>query len=115
MENQQTNQTHPANQVPLPNASAVLILGVLSIILCWCQGIIGLILGIAALIIANKDLALYEASPGRFTQNSYSNVKTGRTIAIIGLVLAASFIFMLIFGLLFLGLNFALLPWEMSM
>ena len=30
----------------LPNATAVLVLGVLSLVFCWCYGIIGLVLGI---------------------------------------------------------------------
>ena len=114
MENQQNIQSqNNVNKVPLPNANAVLVLGIASIILCWCQGIIGLILAIVALVLANRDLALYDTNPERYSESSYNNLKSGRTIAIIGLVLAAVFMFMLIIGLLFLGLNFAILPWEM--
>lgn len=100
-------------QKPLPNASVVLVLGIVSIVLCWCHGIIGLILAIVALVLANKDLALYHQNPGMYTLSSYNNVKSGRTIAIIGLVLAGVFLFFMIIGLLFLGLNFAMFPWEM--
>jgi len=102
-----------SGQLPLPNATVVLVLGISSIVLCWCQGIVGLIMAIIALVLANKDIALYEAEPERYTEGSYNNLKTGRTVAIIGLVLAAVFMFMLIIGLLFLGLNFAIFPWEM--
>ncbi len=111
--NQQINPDQSSNQVPLPNATTVLVLGIGSIILCWCQGIVGLIMAIIALVIANRDLALYYAAPQQYTESSYSNLKTGRTIAIVGLVLAAVFTFMLIIGLLFMGLNFALMPWDM--
>lgn len=109
METQQQNLTR---QVPLPNSTAVLVLGISSIILCWCQGIVGLILAVVALVLANRDLALYTTNPQNFTLNSFSNIKTGRTIAIIGLVLAGIFLFSIIIGLLFLGLNFALFPWD---
>jgi hypothetical protein len=99
-------------QTPLPNASAVLTLGIVSVVLCWCHGIIGLVLAIVALVLAGKDLALYNTNPAAYTPASYSNVKAGRNIAIIGLILAGVFLFFLIIALLFLGLNFALFPWD---
>lgn len=110
MENLNTTENQ---QINLPNATVVLTLGIISIAICWCHGFVGLILAIAALVLANKDLALYYNYPGKYTQNSYNNVKTGRTVAIIGLVLAGVFLFVLIISFLFLGLNFALFPWEM--
>lgn len=105
----------PVNQSPinLPNSSAVLTLGILSIVLCWCHGILGMIMAIIALVLANRDLALLESNPDMYTQNSINNVKTGRTVAIIGLILAVAFLFILIISLIFLGFNFALFPWEM--
>ncbi len=58
MEN--TNVTTPqqseVTQIPLPNATTVLVFGIISIVLCWCHGIFGLILAIIALVLANKDL-----------------------------------------------------------
>lgn len=111
--NSKPSNQMPAVQVPLPNAQPVLVLGIISIILCWCHGIIGLVLAIIALVLANKDLALYNSDPQKYTPGSYSNLKSGRTIAVIGLVLAGLFLFMLLIGLFFMGLNFALFPWEM--
>jgi len=105
-------QQNFSQQVPLPNATAVLVLGISSIVLCWCQGIVGLILAIIALVLANKDLNLYHTNPNNFTISSYNNVKTGRTISIIGMVIAAIFLFGILIGLLFLGVNFALFPWD---
>jgi hypothetical protein len=58
-------------------------------------------------------MALYDQNPELYTQSSYNNLKSGRTIAIIGLVLAGIFLFMMIIGLLFWGLNFAMYPWDM--
>ena len=110
MENKVATQNTKIN---LPNSSAVLTLGILSIVLCWCHGIVGIIMAIIALVLANRDLVLYNADPEKYSVNSYNNLKTGRTVAIVGLILAALFLFMLIISLFFLGLNFALFPWEM--
>ena len=110
MENDISPQGSTTN---LPNSSAVLTLGILSIVLCWCHGILGIIMAVIALVLANRDLALYHANPGKYAITSYNNVKTGRTVAIIGLALAGLFLFMLIISFIFLGLNFALFPWEM--
>ncbi len=37
----------------LPNATAVLVLGILSLVFCWCYGFVGLVLGILAVAIAS--------------------------------------------------------------
>ncbi len=76
MDQQTNNQIQP----PLPNATAILVLGILSIVICFITGII-------ALIMAKKEMALYESNPGMYSAASYNNVKTGRICAIIGLVL----------------------------
>ena len=113
MENAQENSApQSTRQVSLPNSSTILTLGIVSVVLCWCHGVVGLVLAIVALVLASKDMALYNANPGAYTPTSYSNVKSGRNIAIIGLVLAGVFLFFLIIALLILGLNFALFPWE---
>lgn len=91
--NDQLNTT----QSPLKNATAVLVLGILSILGCFCYGIIGLILGIIALVLAGKDMKLYNANPEAFTAGSYSNLKAGRVCAIIGVILSSLyFIFFMI-------------------
>jgi len=70
----------------LPNASAVLVLGILSIVGCVCYGIPGLVLSIIALVLYNKDIQLYRINPSLYTESSYSNLKAGRVCAIIGLI-----------------------------
>jgi uncharacterized membrane protein len=70
----------------LPNATAVLVLGILSILTCWCYGIIGLILGIIALFLAKSDLKLYRANPQDYI--NYQNLNIGRILAIIGIALS---------------------------
>jgi M penetrans paralogue family 26 len=74
----------------LPNATTVLVLGILSILTCCCWGFIGLTLGIVALIIAKKDIALYTENPEQY--EGYSNINTGRILAIIGIVLSSIYL-----------------------
>lgn len=79
----------------LPNATAVLVLGILSLPLCCCYGI-GAVLGIIALVLARKDMALYRENPELYS--NYSNLNTGRILAIIGIVLGVIGIGLAIFG-----------------
>ena len=72
-------------QERLPNSTLILVLGILSILTCCCYGVLGLILGIIALVMANKATALYMENPEQYT--GYQNVKTGKLLAIIGIVL----------------------------
>ncbi|MES2447832.1 MAG: CCC motif membrane protein [Bacteroidota bacterium] len=109
---QQQNPFPPQNggmgfngmQQPLPNATIVLILGILSILTCCCfYGIIGLVLSIVALVLSKKDRALYAFSMGSYTEGSFKNLNAGRVCAIIGLILniiilLASVIFIAVFG-----------------
>ncbi len=68
----------------LPNATAVLILGILSILGC-CFYAVGIIFSIIALVMAKKDMALYALNPEAY--DNYGNLKTGRILAIIGLII----------------------------
>lgn len=73
-------------QRKLPNATTSLILGIISFIACCLSsGIGGVILSGIALYLTNKDRKLYFEDPEGY--DNYSQVKTSRTIAIIGLVL----------------------------
>ncbi len=74
-------------QQSLPNATTVLVLGILSIVTCCCYGVIGLILAIVAMVLSGKDKALYNANPSVYTESSFKNLNAGRVCAIIGLVL----------------------------
>jgi len=70
----------------LPNGTAVLILGIASILTCCCWGI-GIILGIVALVIAKKDMILYYENPELYS--NYPNINTGRILSIIGIILGS--------------------------
>ena len=97
-------QNYQQTQNSLPNAVAILVLGILSIVLC---GIIGLVLGIVALSLSNKDKALLEQAPGNYTISSANNMKAGRTCAIIGVSLSAVATVFLIIYLVFVGALFS--------
>lgn len=85
----------------LPNATAVLVLGILSLVSCCCFGIFGFIFSVIALLLAKKDLKLYQENPQNYT--NYSNLKTGRIIAIIGLVLSTLFMLKIGYGIYEVG------------
>ncbi len=108
-------------QQALPNATAVLVLGILSIVTCCCfYGIISLILGIIAVILSKKDMALYFANAGMYTEGSYKNLKAGRVCAIIGLVFSAIIIItciivVAIFGVDMLRDQEAMKEWILQM
>jgi len=73
----------------LPESTAVLVLGILSIVGAFCYGIIGLILGIIAVAMAIKPERLYKAEPGRYTASSYNNMRAGKICGIVGICLSA--------------------------
>ena len=79
----------------VPNSTAVLVLGILSIVTCWLYGIIGLILGIIAIVLHKKDKALYQTNPSSYAE-SFKNSKAGFVCAIIGVSLSALFVIYLI-------------------
>ncbi len=69
----------------LPSTGVVIGLGIASILLCWCYGVLGLILATVAIIIAGNSKKLYDQNPENYS--NYGSLKTGKIIAIIGLVL----------------------------
>lgn len=90
----------PAN---LPNATASLVLGIISIVGAFCYGIVGVICGIIGLVLANKDRKAYQASPELYSASSYSTSNAGRTCSIIGLILGGLFVLIMIFYFIFFG------------
>ena len=87
----------------LPNATAVLVLGIVSIVTCFCYGFIGLTCGIIALYLAGKDKRLYAHSPASYTPSSYNNLKAGRVCALIGVILSAIYLAIIIVYLVIFG------------
>jgi hypothetical protein len=109
-------------QRPLPNATAVLVMGIISIPVCFCYitfGIVGIVLGVISIILANKDLKAYNENPNAYTRQSISNLKGGRVCAIVGLSLnALCFVLMVIYIIWIIMVFgtmaefFAKLPWD---
>lgn len=87
----------------LPNATAVLILGIASIVTCICYGIFGLMTGIIGLVLASKDLKLYRENPSLYT--NYSNLNIGRILCIIGIILSVLWITYIIIAINMIGLD----------
>ena len=73
----------------VPNAVAALVLGILSIITsCY---IIGLVLGIIGLVLANKGRQAYQETPDAY--NGYGMLNAGRIMSIIGICLGGLWTF----------------------
>jgi hypothetical protein len=97
------NQGYPNAYQTVPNSIGVLVLGILSICFCWCYGIVSIILGIVALVLASSAEKVYQANPQIYTLASYKNLKAGKTCAIIGLCLAGLAILCLIAYVIIVG------------
>ncbi len=85
---------------PVPNATAVLVVGILSIIFCWCLGFIGLILGVVGLILGSKSKKLYSEDPNRYSVSSYKNLNAGYVCALIGTILSGLYVLLIVIGLI---------------
>lgn len=85
----------------LPNSTLILIFGILSIVGCCCYGVIGLVFGIITVILAQKATEIYNANPEMYI--GYQNVKTGKILAVIGIVLSALVVIMAIAALVIMG------------
>jgi len=83
------NQQNRLYQISVPNSTAVLVLGIVSIVFCCAYGVIGLANGIIALVLANKGKMHYEVEPELYTLASYNNLKAGRICAIVGTCLSS--------------------------
>jgi len=85
----------------LPNSTLILIFGILSIIGCCCYGVVGLVFGIITILMAQKATNIYNENPEMY--NGYQNVKTGKILAVIGIVLSALVLIIGIISLIIFG------------
>lgn len=101
----------PNRRPSLPNATAVLVLGIMSIPTSFCYGFIGITLGIIALLLAKKDLKLYKENPDFFS--GYENLNSGRICAIIGLSIGSViFLIFLMYVLFAFSLVLSAIPFS---
>lgn len=85
-------------QLPIPNATGALVLGILSIVFA---GIVGIILGIIGLILSNNGMKAFEMDPSRYKQSSIGSLKAGRICSIIGICISILAIILIIFWIIF--------------
>lgn len=71
----------------LPNSTASLVLGIISVVFACCCSIIGSVIGVIGLVLANKAIALHNADPSVY--NGFDNAKAGKILSIVGIVLGA--------------------------
>lgn len=98
----QGSQSNFTGNRTLPNATAALVLGIISIATCWLYGLPGLVCGIIAIVLHNKDKKIYAEDPVAYNQ-SFKNSKAGFVCAIIGMSLSALFLIYLIVVFAILG------------
>ncbi len=100
------NQPLTTNQQfeKLPNATAVLILGICSI-LFGCV-FVGFICGIIGLALSKKPMMMYRMNPMKYV--NFGSLNAGRILSIIGVILGAIAIIWGIISALFLGGSFLL-------
>lgn len=118
MENIENNGMSQPQQNPvtgvqqsLPNSGGILAMGIISIAVCWCYGIVGITLGILALILGNKALKLYKENPSMYSESSFKNANAGRICGIIGLCISSLWIIFLIIYFIAVGsVIFSALP-----
>ncbi|MFH2141600.1 MAG: CCC motif membrane protein [Bacteroidota bacterium] len=101
-----------SSRMPLPNSTGILVMGIISIAVCWCYGLIGMALGIISLIMAGKANALYLQDKDKYTESSYKNMKAGKICALIGTILSGIYLIYVIIILAFFGSALTQMPWD---
>jgi len=93
----------------LPNATAVLVLGICSIVFgCF---FIGLILGIIGIVLSGKGRKMYKENPSLY--EGYGSLNAGFIMSIIGTIISSLYvIYMIIWVAIVGGAAFSL--WNMS-
>ncbi|MCX7696164.1 MAG: CCC motif membrane protein [Bacteroidales bacterium] len=81
----------------LPNAQNAYILGIISIVLTFTAFIIGLILGVVAILEGNRAIKIYEEQPDLYDTKEYENAKTGKLLGWISVGLSTFFLLIFVF------------------
>lgn len=89
----------------LPNATAVLVLGILSIIGNCCYFIpgLGFIFGLIALLLSIGDIKKHRLEPELYS--NYANLNTGKVLAIVGMIISLIFIGIIMYFIATIGLE----------
>lgn len=109
MENFNQPQPTPQSKQMLPNATAVLVLGICSIVFgCF---FVGLILGIIGLVLSGKGRKLYKENPAAW--DGYGQLNAGFIMSIIGIAIGALYTIYYIILVLIIG-GAATTIWNMN-
>ncbi|MFB9057547.1 CCC motif membrane protein [Mariniflexile ostreae] len=87
----------------LQNSTLILIFGIFSILTCCCYGVLGLIMGITALVLAKKATDTYRENPELY--KGFQNVRTGKVLAIVGIILSVLYIIFMVGAISYFGWN----------
>ncbi len=82
---------------PLPNATATLVLGIVSIVFCG----IGFITGTIAIVLHRSDKRLYDSDPMTYEQ-SYKNARAGYICGIVGVCVSVAVIIIYVCWMIFI-------------
>jgi hypothetical protein len=82
-----------------PNHTAVMVLGLTAFIGCCCYGIVGVILAIIGIVLANKDLQLIQENPGVYD----NSINTWKIVNIVALVLSVLSLLLTIWSISLVG------------
>lgn len=89
-------------QQKLPNVTTAIVLAIISYVCCcFSAGVGGIILSGIALFLIVKDEKLYKLRPEVYT--NYSQLKTAKTLAIIGLVLGVLTLIWTVYSVMQIG------------
>lgn len=92
METLYENNTGNSNKIKtsVPNSTGIMVLGILSLVFnfCCCIPFLSTILSIITILMAGSAEREYRNNPGMYSESSYSNIKTGKICAVIGIVLS---------------------------
>jgi hypothetical protein len=94
-------QNKALEQQKLPKAGLILGLGIGSIVTCCCYGVPSIILAIIALVMAKKELELYNANPELYS--NYDHLKIGRILAFVGLGFGILYLIYLVVYVVIMG------------
>lgn len=89
-------------QQKLLNSTLILIFGIVSIVTCCCYGI-GIIFGVIAIVMAGTATKVYMENPEQYS--GFQNVKTGKILSIIGIILSVIYLAYTIYLFSTLGMD----------
>jgi hypothetical protein len=107
MEN--SNQPLFNNKAVLPNSTAVLVLGICSIVFSCL--FVGLILGIIGLVLSKPGRQMYKQNPGMY--DGYGQLNAGYIMSIIGTCLGGLYVLYVIIWVVIIGTGSASI-WQMN-